>query len=163
MEIYPDFRDLLRLFNAHAVEFVIVGGYAVGHHGAPRYTGDIDLFVRPTDENAARVLAALGEFGFASLSLEQSDFNRPDRVTQLGFPPCRVDIVTSLDAVEFDDAVGGASTGTYGDVEVRYLGRDALLRNKRAVGRAKDLADVDALEGRVSGRALRSESEPPPG
>lgn len=146
MEIYPDFRDLLALFNAHRVEYVIVGGYAVGHHGAPRYTGDIDLFVRPSATNAARVLAALAEFGFASLGLQAADFDRPGRVVQLGFPPCRVDIVTSIEAVDFDAATADVSNGSYGEVPVPYLGLASLLRNKRATGRAKDAADAEALE-----------------
>lgn len=148
MEIYPDFRDLLKLFNAHGVEYVIVGGYAVAHHGAPRYTADIDLFVRASDSNAVKVLAALDEFGFGSVGLERSDFNRPHRVTQLGFPPCRVDIITSIDGVTFDEAVADVSPGTYGGVEVPYIGRTALLCNKRASGRTKDAADAEVLEPR---------------
>ncbi|MDZ4829797.1 MAG: hypothetical protein SGJ09_06315 [Phycisphaerae bacterium] len=146
MEIYPDFRDLLKLFNAHRVEYVIVGGYAVGHHGAPRYTGDIDLLVRPSDANATRVLAALADFGFQSLKLEVSDFNRPSRVVQLGYPPCRVDLVTSIEGVTFDEADADASHGEYGQIPVRFLGLTTLLRNKRATGRAKDAADAEALD-----------------
>jgi len=146
MEIYPDFRDLLTLFNAHRVEYVIVGGYAVGHHGAPRYTGDIDILVRPSHANAERLLAALAEFGFGSLGLDRSDFDRPGRVVQLGLPPCRVDLVTSIDGVDIDSAFADISTGSYGDVPVAYLGLASLLRNKRATGRAKDAADAEALE-----------------
>lgn len=155
MEIYPDFRDLLTLFNAREVEYVVVGGYAVAHHGAPRYTADIDLFVRASDANAARILDALKDFGFGSLGLDASDFNRPHRVTQLGFPPCRVDIVTSIDGVTFSEVAADVSPGTYGDVAVPYIGRAALLRNRRASGRAKDIADAEVLEPRPGPRGRR--------
>lgn len=145
MDPFPDFRDLLTLFNAHRVEYVVVGGYAVAHHGAPRYTGDIDICIRPTAENAARILAALDAFGFGGVGLDASDFTRPNRVVQLGFPPCRIDLMTSLDGLTTDEAFGDTSAGMYGDAPVAYLGLEALRRNKRATGRAKDLADLEAL------------------
>lgn len=135
-----------RLFAKHRVEYVIVGRSALGQHGAPRYTGDIDLSVRPTDENARRVLAALGEFGFGSLDIQGAGPNRAGRVVQLGFPRCRVDIVTGIDGGSFDEAAKAPSPGTYGDVPVPFLSRELLLRNKRTTGRAKDLADIEALD-----------------
>ncbi len=91
MEVHPDFRELLALFNAHSVEYMIVGGYALAFHGAPRFTGDLDIFVRPTAQNAGRILAALNNFGFGSLNLGVEDFSTQDRVIQLGVPPVRVD------------------------------------------------------------------------
>ena len=146
MEIYPDFRDLLKLFNDHRVRYVVVGGYAVGHYGAPRYTGDIDLFVAPTEDNATRILAALEQFGFGSLALEAKDFSNPGRVVQLGYPPCRVDILTSIEGVSFEEASANPSAGDYGGVPIRFIGRDMLIRNKRSTGRAKDLADAESLD-----------------
>lgn len=146
MEIYPDFRDLLKLFNDHGVEYVVVGGYAVAHYGAPRYTGDIDLFVAPTKENAAKILAALGDFGFGSLALEAKDFSQPGRVVQLGYPPCRIDLLTSIEGVSFDEASANPTPGDYGGIPIRFIGREMLLRNKRSTGRAKDLADVEAID-----------------
>jgi len=146
MAISPDFRDLLMLFAKHRVEFVIVGGYALAHHGAPRYTGDIDLFIRPTEDNAHRVLAALADFGFGSLDITTSDLDRPGRVVQLGYAPCRVDLITSIDGVSFDEAVREPSLGAYGDVSVAFLARDLLIKNKLTSGRAKDLADAEALD-----------------
>ena len=145
MEVQPDFRDLLALFNAHNIAYAIVGGYALAHHGAPRYTGDIDVLVQPTSENAERVLAALGEFGFGSLGLTVEDFSRPDQVIQLGYPPVRVDIITSITGATWDDVAAGRVSGEYGDISVYYIGRDELVANKRATGRQKDLADIEAL------------------
>lgn len=145
MDVQPDFRDLLALFNAHHVEYMIVGGYALAFHGAPRYTGDIDIFVRPDVCNARRILAALDEFGFGDVGLTAADFENPDRVVQLGVPPVRIDMITSLTGVSWDEAVTGRIEGTYGDIPVHYIGRNAFIMNKRATGRKKDLADLEAL------------------
>ena len=146
MEIQPDFKELLILFNKHAVDFLIVGGYAVAMHGAPRFTGDIDLYINPVAENAKRILMALAEFGFAALDLNESDFQKPDYVVQLGVPPVRVDILTSISGVSWSQAWQGKVTGKYDDLSVFYLGRNDLIINKKATGRLKDLADVDALQ-----------------
>lgn len=145
MEIQPDFRDLLACFNKHEVEFLVVGGYALAVHGAPRLTGDLDLYVRPSPDNALRALAALQEFGFGPLDISADDFAVADRVIQLGYPPVRVDLVTSISGVSWDEAVLDGPTAQFGDVPVRVIGYDAFLRNKRATGRRKDLADIEAL------------------
>ena len=147
METHSDFKELLELFNAEQVEYLIVGGYAVAYHGAPRYTGDIDLLVRTTKENASRVLRALDRFGFGDTGLTEDDFTNPDQVTQLGRPPVRVDILTSIDGVTWDEAWEAHEGGSYAGVAVPYLGRETLIRNKRASARAKDLADLEALLG----------------
>ncbi len=145
MGIPTDFRELLELFNSHKVEYLIVGGYALAFHGAPRATGDIDLFVHPTPTNAERVLAALDEFGFGSLDLSGEDFAKPGNIVQLGVPPLRIDIITSVTGVPWDQADAGAVQGRYGDVSVRFIGRDDFVANKKALGRRKDAADVEAL------------------
>jgi hypothetical protein len=145
MEVQPDFRDLLELFNKHEVEYVIVGGYALAFHGAPRFTGDIDLHVRPTTANATRILAALADFGFGSLDLSAEDFETPGRVVQLGVPPIRVDIMSRISGVSWQEADDGKVAGRYGAVPVHYLGREQYVANKRATGRMKDLADLEAL------------------
>lgn len=145
MDVQPDFKELLALFNKHRVEYMIVGGYALAYHGAPRYTGDLDLFVKPEPQNARHILAALTDFGFGSLGLESTDFDQPNKVVQLGVPPVRVDIITSLSGVTWREARTGCESGAYGDVPVQYIGREAFLRNKRATQRKKDLADVEAL------------------
>jgi hypothetical protein len=145
MEVQKDFRDLLVLFNVHKVEYLIVGGYALAFHGAPRFTGDIDIFVEPSAYNAGRILKALTEFGFGGLNLSVEDFSLPDKVVQLGVPPVRVDLVTAITGVSWKEAFDGRMPGTYGDIPVYFIGRNEFVANKRAVGRKKDLADIEAL------------------
>ncbi len=145
MEVQQDFRDLLALFNAHHVDYVIVGAHALAYHGAPRYTGDMDIFVCPDSENARRILRALDEFGFGSLDLTVEDLVYPDKVVQLGVAPVRVDIMTSITGVSWGDAAAGRVEGTYGGLEVYYIGKKQFIVNKRALGRKKDLADLEAI------------------
>lgn len=145
MEVQKDFRELFALFNEHKVEYVIVGGYALAFHGAPRYTGDIDILIHPAPANAHRILEALDEFGFGSVGLTAADFQKPENVIQLGVPPVRVDIITSLTGVSWEDVSAGKIQGKYADIPVYYIGREQFISNKRAVGRKKDLADLEAL------------------
>jgi hypothetical protein len=145
MEVQQDFKDLLALFNAHKVDYIIVGAHALAFHGAPRYTGDMDILIRSDLENAQRILSALDEFGFGSLGLTVEDFTSPDKVVQLGVPPVRIDIVTSITGVSWKDATTARVAGTYGGLEVYYLGKKQFILNKRALGRKKDLADLEAI------------------
>ena len=145
MEVQPDFKELLALFNDHRVSYVIVGGYALAFHGAPRFTGDLDILVKADHENAGRIVTALGVFGFASLGLTESDFDHPDQIIQLGVAPVRVDLITSITGLSWEDVFASRVPSHYGDVPVNYIGREELILNKRAVGRAKDLADLEAL------------------
>ena len=145
MDLQPDFKELLALFNARRVEYLIVGAYALAFHGAPRYTGDIDLLVRPTPENAKAILAALADFGFASLGLSEGDFLQSDRVIQLGVPPVRIDLLTSLTGLTWEEANAHRAAGQYGDVTVHFIGKTEYIRNKKATGRKKDEADIEAL------------------
>ena len=146
MEVQPDFRDLLALFNAHKVDYLIVGGYALAFHGVPRYTGDIDIFIKPDAENAGRILLALEEFGFKSVKLTIDDFVSPDNVVQLGVVPVRIDLLTSLTDLSWEEAFSGRVEGNYGDIIVHYLGRKEFIKNKRATGRARDIADLEEIE-----------------
>lgn len=107
MEIQQDFKDLLALFNAHKVDYIIVSAYALAFHDAPRYTGDMGIYVKPDGENAQRILVALNEFGFGAVGLSPKDFEEPDKVIQLGVPPVRVDLVTSITGVTWDEACLG--------------------------------------------------------
>jgi len=145
MEVQQDFKDLLELFNKHKVDYIVVGGYALGFHGAPRYTGDLDIFVRPDAVNARRIMQALDEFGFGSVGLTAADFEKAGKVVQLGFPPVRVDIITSITGVTWEQARSGRVEGCFGDVMVYFIGRDEFITNKRALGRKKDLADLEAV------------------
>lgn len=145
MEVQQDFRDLLELFNKHKVDFIIVGAYALGFHGAPRYTGDLDVFVRPDPINARSIMQALNEFGFGSVGLTAADFEKEGKVIQLGLPPVRVDIITSITGVSWEQARSGRVKGQFGDLMVYFIGRDDFIENKRALGRKKDIADLEAV------------------
>jgi len=145
VEINSDFVDLLRAFNAERVEFLIVGAYAVGAHGRPRGTGGLDVFVRPSAENAERVLRALASFGAPSGGLTVADLTGGDIVFQIRLIPVRIDVLTSIAGVSFDECWAGRVAANLGGVDVGVIGRADLIKNKRAAGRTKDLADVEAL------------------
>jgi hypothetical protein len=132
--------------NAQSVKALIVGGYAVAFHAKPRFTKDIDLLVEPHPDNAQRLLRALSDFGFGAVDLAVGDFTTPGRVVQLGIAPNRVDLMTAIDGVSFADAWTGRVSGRFGAVPVFYIGKAELVRNKRATGRAQDLADIEAFE-----------------
>jgi len=145
MEVQEDFREFLELLNAHEVQFLIVGAYALAFHGAPRFTGDIDVFVKPDNANAKRIINALADFGFSSLDLTINDFKDQNKVIQLGLPPVRIDIITSISGVTWEEADASKEPGLFGDVSVSYIGKKQFITNKRATGRKKDLADIEAL------------------
>jgi hypothetical protein len=145
-----DFRDMVSALCDAGAEFLIVGAYAVSFHGHPRATGDLDLLVRPTPENARRVHAAMVSFGVpvVALGITVADLQRPDVVCQVGQPPRRIDLLTSISGVDFDTAWKSRTNTTWRGRTVAFLGRDALIANKKASGRAKDLEDVRRLEQR---------------
>jgi hypothetical protein len=148
MDVNEDFVDIAKGFIDNGVEFLIVGAYALAAHGFPRTTGDIDIFVRPAPENAARVFRALADFGapVAAHGVTQADFEVEDKVYQLGLPPRRIDILTSISGVSFDEAAMNAIEGHLGPVKVRFIGKEAMARNKLASGRPKDLVDAQLLQ-----------------
>lgn len=141
-----DFVDLLRAFIAADVRFLIVGAYALALHGRPRATGDLDLWVEPTPENAKRVLGALREFGAPLADIVEADFARPGVVYQIGVPPGRIDILTDLTGLTFGEAWRDRLLRAFGDVEADFIGRASFIRNKRATGRSKDLGDIEGME-----------------
>lgn len=153
-ELNDDFVDLLRSLVEGGVTFLVVGAHALAVHGVPRATGDLDILVEPSVENAARVIAALNAFGapLSAHGVSQSDFERADNVYQIGLPPRRIDILTSISGVTFDEARASRVLVTQAGIEVPVIGRDALLLNKRAAARPKDLVDADALEALASRR-----------
>jgi hypothetical protein len=140
-----DFEDLLAYFNARHVKALVVGGHALAFHGHPRYTKDLDVFVEPTPANADLVIDALTDFGFGAVGLTRDDFSSPGKIVQLGIAPNRIDVMTAIDGVSFEEAWEGRVTGTFGRVPVAFLGRAQFLKNKRAAGRPQDLADIDAI------------------
>ncbi len=142
----PDFVDLLRAFVTADVRFLVVGAYALALHGRPRATGDLDLWVDATPENAARVMRALAVFGAPLTEITEADLARPGVTYQMGVPPGRIDILTELTGLAFADAWPGRLRHTFGDIEVDFIGRAAFLSNKRATGRAKDLGDIEGMD-----------------
>lgn len=135
MELQPDFKELLELLNAHHVEYMIVGAYALAFHGAPRYTGDLDLLVKADIENAQKIMKVLQKLGFGSLDLSVEDFTTKERVVQLGVPPVRVDLMTSITGVDWDQAVSHRVPGIFGGVATFFIGKDDFILNKKACGR----------------------------
>ena len=141
----PDFKDLLAEFNAHKVEYLIVGAHALAVHGHVRATKDLDVWVRPHAENALRALRALTAFGVPLHDLSQEDLAKPGLIFQIGVPPVRIDIINSIEGVEFEDAWPDRTIARLGDQSVPVLSRRHLIINKKAAGRLQDLADVERL------------------
>jgi hypothetical protein len=140
-----DFIDLLRAFTAAEVRFLIVGAYALALHGRPRATGDLDIWVEPTPANAERVMRALAEFGAPVAEITQDDFARPGVVYQIGVTPGRIDILTELTGLTFAEAWTDKLRRPFGEVDVDFIGRASFIRNKRALGRPKDLGDIEGM------------------
>lgn len=145
MRLQKDLREFIELLSSRAVDCIVVGGHAVAFHGHPRFTGDIDFLIRPSIANARRVMEALHAFGFSHLNLTAEDLTLPDVVVQIGRPPNRIDLMTSISGVGFDEAWSGKELGELDGLPVFLLGREALLKNKLAAGREKDLADLSRL------------------
>jgi hypothetical protein len=143
----PDFVDLLRAFAAADVRYLVVGAYALGLHGRPRATGDLDVWIDANPENAVRVMAALASFGAPLDDVTADDFSREGITYQIGLPPLRIDVLTQLTGLSFAEAWPDRLRRLVDDIDVDFIGRDAFVRNKRATGRLKDLADVEDLAG----------------
>lgn len=142
----PDFRDMLCALNAEGVKYLVVGAHAMAAHNAPRATGDLDILVRPDAENAQRVLRALIRFRAPTTHLSADDFALPDAIVQFGVPPNRIDLITSIDGVEFETGWKNRMSVKVEDVPVECIGLTDLIANKRATGRSKDKADLKRLE-----------------
>ena len=141
----PDFVALLRALSEADARYLIVGAYAVTFHSRPRATGDLDIWVEATPGNAARVMRALEEFGAPLTDLSEADLAAPGIVYQIGVPPRRIDLLTSITGVAFGEAWAGRVAGPFGGLECPFIGRAELARNKRALGRPRDLADLEML------------------
>jgi hypothetical protein len=141
-----DFKEFIQSLNDNGVRYLVVGGYAVALHGYPRYTKDMDIWVEITADNAAKILKALDQFGFGSLDVKVSDFTLPDQMLQLGYPPGRIDILTTLPGVEFSECYPSRTTVDLDGVSVNFIDIENLKKNKKATGRHQDLADLENLE-----------------
>ncbi len=146
MALQKDLREFIELLNSNEAEYVIIGAHALAFHGVPRYTGDLDIAVRVSAANAAKLAQAVTEFGFAETGLSEKDFLVPDQIIQLGRPPNRVDILNSLSGITFEELWSGRIRTTLDGVSVNMISKEHLIQNKRAVGRPQDLADVKKLE-----------------
>jgi predicted nucleotidyltransferase len=146
MRLSNDLREFLELLNSRGVDYVIVGAHSLAFHGRPRYTGDLDILVRAAPDNAAKIVDLLNQFGFAHSGFRESDFTEPNQVIQLGRAPNRIDLLTSINGVKSDDVFGTRIAAELDGVPVFIISKDALIRNKRAVGRKQDLADLEILE-----------------
>ena len=143
--ISKDFREFIELLNAAKVRYLVVGGYAVAVHGYPRYTKDLDIWIESSPENANRLLRSLHQFGFGALDIKADDFLQKDQIIQLGYPPNRIDLLTSLAGLSFDDCYRDKMTVSIDNLEIDFIDLANLKKNKAATGRAQDLADLEHL------------------
>jgi hypothetical protein len=141
-----DFREFIQLLNDNQVKYLIIGGYAVAVHGHPRYTKYLDIWVEMTSENADRMMTALNQFGFGSLGLSPQDFQTPDQIIQLGYPPNRIDIITTPDGIDFETCYNSKLEIVIDDISINFIDLENLRKNKKASGRLQDLADLENLE-----------------
>jgi predicted nucleotidyltransferase len=148
MTLDPDFEDFIRFLNQYKVDYMIVGGYAMAFHGRPRYTGDLDIWIDISESNAVKMLQVLKAFGFESLGFQKEDFLKENLINQIGYPPLRIDILTNIDGVSFEEAYTQKQIITIEDgLQANYISLNHLILNKKASGREKDLIDVKTLQG----------------
>jgi hypothetical protein len=145
MPLSKDLREFVALLNSNEVEYLVVGAFAVAYYGYPRYTGDLDLLVRASEQNAPRILKTLLQFRFGALEIAEEDLLSPGKVIQLGVQPNRIDILSSISGVSFEEAWASRQEGILDGLPTNFIGRGALIKNKRATGRSKDLGDAEEL------------------
>lgn len=145
MVLNQDFKEFIQSLNENNVRYLIIGGYAVAYHGHPRYTKDLDIWIDSSRVNADNMLDALDHFGFGGLGLTAEDFLKPDQIIQLGYPPSRIDILTSVEGVDFDSCYASRVIATIDDTSMNFIDLENLRKNKKATGRLQDLADLEKL------------------
>ncbi|MEX6691022.1 nucleotidyltransferase [Danxiaibacter flavus] len=146
MILARDFEDFIKLLNKHKVAYMVVGGYALAFHGKPRHTGDLDIWINISNTNASKMLKVLKDFGMGALGFEKEDFLRPGYITQIGYPPLRIDILNNIDGLEFDEAVKNMQQMDADGVIINYIGLNDFLKNKEASGRSQDLVDIQEIK-----------------
>ena len=146
MNLSADLREFIELLNSRGVDYVVVGAHSLAFHGCPRYTGDLDILIRPSPENAAKIVPLLGDFGFSATDFKESDFTEPDQVIQLGRVPQRTDLLTSISGVEVAEVFRNKISADLDGIPVFMLSKQLLIQNKRAIGRPQDIADLHELE-----------------
>lgn len=146
MILNKDFREFIQLLNDNNVRYLVIGGYAVAFHGHPRYTKDIDIWLDLTTDNAEHTVKSLEQFGFGSLGLQTGDFLVPDQIIQLGYPPNRIDLLTSLENMDFQECYNSRSEFTVSGVKINFINLPNLRKSKKIAGRYQDLADLENLQ-----------------
>jgi len=141
-----DFKEFIKLLNENKVEYLVVGGYAVGVHGHPRYTGDLDIWINPTPDNAKKIIRVLNDFGFSSFNIDSADLVKEGNVIQLGYPPIRIDLINQLDGVVFESCIKNKFMVIVDDLEINFIGLEDLKKNKKATGRHRDIDDLENLQ-----------------
>ena len=141
----PDFKEFLKLLNAHQVEYLLIGGYAVGYHGYPRATVDMDIWIAMHSDNADRIVTVLKEFGFDPPELSPDIFLKEWQIIRLGVPPVRIEIVTTISGVNFNECYAERVTDVLDGMEVNLISLKHIKANKKASGRHQDLADLENL------------------
>jgi hypothetical protein len=140
-----DFKEFIELLNKNKVKYLVVGGYAVAFHGHPRYTKDLDVWIESSSVNAQNLLKALDQFGFGSLGLTEDDFLKSGQIIQLGFPPNRIDLLTSAIGLDFDTCYASKVSTTIDNIQIDFIDIENLKKNKQNIGRPQDFADIDKL------------------
>jgi predicted nucleotidyltransferase len=147
MTLSKDFEDFIKLLNQHQIEYMIVGGYALALHGKPRHTGDLDIWINISDNNAEKMLNVLKDFGMSSMGFRKEDFLKPGYMSQIGYPPLRIDILNSIDGIAFKDAIKNMNCiEIENGLKIQYIGLKDFIKNKLATGRIQDLADIQEIK-----------------
>lgn len=146
MKVEKDYQEFLKLLNKHRVKYCIIGAYAVAFYAKPRYTKDLDIFVEPSVDNAKKILKVLKEFGFGELPITLDDLTKEGNIFQLGYEPIRIDLLTKIEGLQFQEVWKNRVTGDYGTEKVNFIGLDDLIRNKKIAGRPLDKIDIELLE-----------------
>lgn len=152
MTLAKDFEDFIQLLNNYEVEYLVVGGYAMAFHGKPRYTGDLDIWINISATNAEKMLRVMKDFGMDALGFEKDDFLQPGYISQIGYPPLRIDILNSIDGVLFDEAYENRQKVKADDLDILYIGLNDLLKNKKASGRKQNIADVKEIKKAIDSK-----------
>lgn len=152
MNLEPDFMEFIEWLNKHKVDYMVVGGYALAFHGEPRFTGDMDIWINCTEENAEKMMAVMRDFGMSTLGFTKADFRNDNIVKQIGQPPLRIDILGAIDGVRYEEAVKNKQHFKTGKLIIHYIGVKDFIKNKEAVGRKKDLADVKKLKAKPASK-----------
>lgn len=145
MRTEKDFKEFIGLLNRHSVKYLIIGGFAYSYYAEPRYTKDIDIFIKASEDNAEAIIRVLADFGFENMGLTKEDFLVNGQIIQLGIEPVRIDILNCIAGVDFDSAWVNRTNGRYGDISANFISREDLIKTKKATGRKQDLADLENL------------------